>query len=355
MAQLKDNTALLNAMMHGGEEEAVVWRPTSYWRGYCRRITRELDATGLKDVRVNQRVLKGFAAGGAPQPTQPLAAWKRAVWRVGEQMPAVSRIVAEYQRLIRAVHQQHAQTRIQLSQIVIERIADSFPDLSPPDGLANGGAEDTFEWRGHMVTADWIQFLARAAAFYRHVPPASVRSILEVGPGLGLSSLAHIALNPGLRMIVNVDVPPVLYVATQYLRSVKGVHVVDYCDFPESGEVVAKPVDGKLTIYQIAPWQLPRLKGPIDLFHNAYSFQEMEREICANYSKVVAEMVEKHVWLMSSIDGHLPGAGGQHKPIPLEFLIELFQEKYPETQPFEDDLLAVYRPPQETVVISRSI
>lgn len=353
MTQIRDDPTLLEAMMCGAEQKATVWQPTSYWRGYCRRIVGELHANGLRDVRVNQAILKGFAAGGTLRPTEPAAGWKRAIWRRLERLPGVARVIAEYGRVVRAEHRHHVNVRIRLARLLIDRIATDFPDLAPPQGLGNGGAEDTFEWRGHQLTADWLTFLVRAAAFYRVVQPRNVCSMLELGPGLGLSTLAHIALNPEIKLIVNVDVPPVLYVATQYLRTIDGVNVVDYSDIPETGAFTPAPTGDRVTVYQIAPWQLPRLSGSIHLFHNAYSFQEMEQDICANYAKTVTDLITKHVWLMSAAEGHLPGAGGQREPIPIDFLAGLFRDAYPNDWSIDDDLLALYSDPRESIVLSR--
>ena len=352
MTELSDDKALLDAMMSGAERKDPLWQPTAYWRGYCERILRELNASGLAGVRTNQAILKGFAAGGVLQPTQPAEAWKRAVWHGLSRLPGVRRIIAEHRRTARAEHQQHVAAQGRLARLLIERMVDEFPGLAPPAGLANGGAEDAFEWRGHTVTADWLLFLIRTAGFYRTVPASEVRSLLEVGPGLGLSTLAHIALNPTLRVVVNVDIPPVLYISTQYLRSIDGVTIVDVRDIAESDRFEPLSQGPGVTIYQIAPWQLPRLHGSIDLFHNAYSFQEMEREVCVAYAELVRTIVSGHVWLLSRVEGHRPGAGGQIAPIPLQFLADLFRDSFPIERQIDNELLSLYGDPEQQLLLS---
>ena len=352
MGELTDDSALLETMMRGAENTSLMWQPSAYWRGYCARILRELDASGLAGARTNQAILKGFAAGGVLRPTEPAAAWKRTIWRALERLPGVRRVIAEYARTGRAEHRHHVSDRIRLARLLMDRLSEDFPELNPPDGLANGGAEDAFDWRGHTVTADWALFLVRAAGFYRALPSADIRSLVEVGPGLGLSTLAHAALIPKLRVVVNVDIPPVLYVSTQCLRSIDRFRVVDVREAAESQDVEPVARAPAVTVYQIAPWQLPDLLGSFDVFHNAYSFQEMEREICAHYANWVARHVTGHVWLMSSVAGHAPGAGGQTEPIPICFLEGLFSAAFPVERRIEYDLFDLYGDPREQVLLS---
>jgi putative sugar O-methyltransferase len=318
-------------------------------------MAAELGARGLKDFRTNQTILKGFAVGGLLRPAMPRAIWKRVLWRGAERLPVTRQILAGYRQLLEADHKWAVTTNVRLARLLIDRIAMEFPDFRPTEGLANGGAEDVFEWRGHLVTADWLLHVVRAAAFYRRVPPAAVRRMIEIGPGLGLSSLAHLALNPSLETIVNVDIPPVLYVSTQFLKSVDGLTVVDMRDAEHDGRIL---LDGgsraRACVVQIAPWQLPRIQGTVDLFFNAYSFQEMERDVCGNYAKVLAPMVTGNVFLLSTYGGHAPGAGGQGEPITVDFLEDLFKDEFNNEIAVDDPQLAVFQDLREAVLLSRA-
>ena len=324
-----DDPELLKSMMADAQGSGPLWTATAYWRGYSARILRELDHVGLANVRANQRLLKGFAFGGMPLPELPAAPWKRAVWRALQALPGVRQIIAEHQRLLAAEYAHHRETRREHARMVMDEIADAFPDIRPPAGIANGGADDAFIWRGHNLTPAFTMYLSRAADFYTHVEPKNVTSMIEIGPGLGLGSLAHMTLNPGLRVIVNVDIAPVLYLSTQFLKSIDGVEVIDYRALRGLDRIVPEPAANAIRIYQLAPWQLPRVEGAFDFFFNAFSFQEMESEVCRNYAAQVLRLVERGVMLHSMTGGHKLGAGGQKTPVTLEFLETLFQQKFP--------------------------
>ncbi len=324
-----DDPALLALMVEDAERGGPLWTATAYWRTYASRIMRELERTGLADMRVNQRLLKGFAIGGAPQPELPAAAWKRVAWRGLQTLPGVRQMAAEYQRMLAAEYARHRDLRRQHARVAMDQIADAFPHICPPKGLANGGADDAFIWRGHTIVPAFAIYLSRIADFYARVPARDVGAIIEIGPGLGLSSLAHMAINPALRTIVNVDIVPVLYLSTQFLKSIDGVNVLDYRALRARERIVAEPAPSGLRIYQLAPWLLPRVEGRFDFFFNAFSFQEMEPAICRNYATELLRLVERGVLLHEMPAGHKHGAGGQNKPVTLDFLESLFSEKFP--------------------------
>ncbi|MEJ2374329.1 MAG: hypothetical protein P8Y71_02575 [Pseudolabrys sp.] len=71
-------------------------------------------------------------------------------------------------------------------------------------------------------------YLSCVADFYTYAPAREMTAIIEIGPGLGLSSLAHMAINRALRVIVNIDIMPVRYLSTQFLKSIDGIDVSDY-------------------------------------------------------------------------------------------------------------------------------
>ncbi|MGD9921134.1 MAG: putative sugar O-methyltransferase [Pseudorhodoplanes sp.] len=332
---IADDPALLSMMVQGAQQSGPLWIATPYWQGYRDRILREIARTGVRGMRNNQILLKGFAFGGMPRPELPATPFKRAVWQMLAAFPGVRRILAEHNRVFAAEYERHKAARRNLARVAMDEVAKTFPDLKPPPGIANGGADDAFSWRGHLLVPAYAMYLTRIADFYARVPPAEVTSILEIGPGLGLSTLAHMTLNPHLRVVANVDIVPVLYLSTQFLRTIEAVDLVDYREMRDHVSIsIEAPEDG-LRLYQMAPWQLPKLEGQIDYFFNAFSFQEMEEEIVRNYAAEIFRLVDKGALIHSMATGHKPGAGGQRAPVTLEFLTEVFSEKWPRARPID--------------------
>ena len=352
--QISDDLPLLASMLADGARTSETWRPGPYWQSYCARIERELKHSGLAGMRANQVLVKGFSGGGVPSPTLPRAAWKRLAWKTIEITPYVSRVVAEHRRLLRAAHKRAVDAEIRFARLVLERIVDAHPQMTPPEGLAFGGADDAFDWHGHMVTAEWVMHLARLADFYQVVPTSEVTATCEIGPGLGLSTLAHIALNPGLRTIVNCDIPPILYISTQYLKSIPAIDVIDYRMVADN-DVLSPAAPDRPTVFQLPPWRWSSVEFEADAFFNAYSFQEMELDICRNYADIVARQTDRWVFLHSSVTGHAPGAGGQKQPVTMEFLRRTFGSAFPHEVELSGLWTQLYgHDPAEIVLLGRT-
>lgn len=315
MAGVEDHPDLFEALVGDEGDAPVHFRPTAYWQPYRDRVARAIRDTGLAEVQRNQVILKGYAAGGVPRPTLPSNRVRRAVFTLLERTPPITRLVAEYQRLVQAQYREAVKLRVMLARSVLDRIAAGFPHLRIPENLDAGGAEDLFEWNNMPVSAAFVPYLARAADFYRVTDAAEVTSLLEIGPGLGLSTLAHHALNPNCRTFVNVDISTTAYVATQFLRAVDAFEVVDYLAVRDRPDIPVHESGTGPHCLMVPPWMLPRLSGGIDWFHNAFSFQEMERDVVDLYAAQVKRLVKNGAWLISSVDGHRQGAGGQKAPV----------------------------------------
>jgi putative sugar O-methyltransferase len=328
-AQVADNPALLEALAEDAERAGREWVAAEYWQSYCTRILRELRSVGLRDFRRNAYVVKGYAATGPLKAGMPRAAWKRRLWRLLEAAPVFSVIVAEYRRLLRVEAEDRRRLAIRLARFALDAVAARFPGIKPPRGIANGNAWDAFEWRGHLVSADWALYVTRAADFYASVPPDKVTSLIEIGPGLGLATLAHLSLNPHLRVAVHVDIVPVVYVSTQFLGSSPDLCVVDYLATRKEARIRPEASE-RPTVYQIAPWQLPSLDGPLDYFFNAFSFQEMSKEICANYAAHLCRVAAGGGLIHAARLGADLASIGPRVPDTLAFLESLFAPTFPQ-------------------------
>ena len=60
--------------------------------------------------------------------------------------------------------------------------------------------------------------------------------------------------------------------------------------------------NNKLEIFCIAPWQIEKVSGSIDHFHNAASFVEMPEEIVGNYIKHIKRLETKDISLISYLE-----------------------------------------------------
>jgi putative sugar O-methyltransferase len=327
-AVVENYEVLLKTLIQDAKEAKSPWTITPYWSTYHNRLLQTLSRDGVGTLQNNYHLLKGFALGGTPSPIPPAGKIKGKIFNVIPKLPIISKVFNEYNRIINALHISNIKEKIKLGELMLDSIAECYPKITIPGEIHVGDARDAFEWRGQTFTTSFIPHLARVADFYQVVDPQQVTSLLEVGPGLGLSTLAHLTLNPHLCTVINVDIPSTLYISTQFLRAVNACDIVDYCLFKENGFQFNHSSKKRPLCYQIPPWCMERIDIPIDWFHNAFSFQEMEPHVVKAYAQQVSMVVKKGAWLMSNPDGHVADAGGQKERVTFEIIEDAFNTHF---------------------------
>jgi len=191
-----------------------------------------------------------------------------------------------------------------------------------------GGCVDTFRIGDLEVSAQYVQILDTHDRLADRVDHSQIRSALEIGGGFGAYIHVLISNYPDLRKILYVDIPPNLYVGSQYLRSLYGQSVTTYADTRFLNELEFKSTPD-LEIMCIPPWQLDRFVGKIDLVHNAHSFVEMPTDVVTNYARLAEGVLadDGAITLVSY------GGGDQHTLNPFDLPTAFSREFEVRVQP----------------------
>ena len=326
-----DEPDLLNLMLRDATTVSELWQPTKYWQNYTRKIETAICRNGLSQLRQQRDILSGYQTAPILGPTLPSSKLKKLIWGLVERTPIVSKVIDGYRNALASSHSVRAGYENGFAILALNLIAKQHPNLTIPAGHIAGYPHDLFLWNEQFVSASWIDYLQRISDFYAAIPQSNVESIVEIGPGLGWSTISHIALNPNLKYCVNIDIPPVLYVSTQFLKSIGEVEVIDYRSTANLEKIVLEPGPDKPRIYQLAPWQVPKIDGTMDFLFNAFSFYEMEKSVCANYIAELKPRLNKGALLHSTTTGKkLPH--GPADEISLDFLADNFSERFPNQQ-----------------------
>ncbi len=328
MKEIKSSNKLLLSLLKDHEKAEGPYKITPYWDGYNRRIFREISKHGIANLQSNYTLLKGFAEGGEPQVIAPVNDFKRFVFETLAKLPFFRKVVYEHKRLIKRYYNLHLDHKIQNAKQRLKAIEDEFGKIPFRFDLDHGDADDAFDWNGYKVTAKIVPYLERTLYFYSVIGPQKPKSILEIGPGLGLSTLCHVILNENLEHITNVDIPTTLYISSQFLKSFDEIEVKDYLDFKTNNNVLANKTDSKVSCLCIPTWAIKDISQEYEWVHNAYSFQEMEISVVKNYIDTLSKLTLKGYWIMSSIDGHVEGAGGQKDNISLSLIESLLPKGF---------------------------
>lgn len=188
----------------------------------------------------------------------------------------------------------------------------------PVQRFSHGGGEARF---GRA----YANYLLCLSALSRHVdaPPTS---FLEIGGGFGVLGEIVTQLDPRARY-VDLDIPPLLTVASYYLTELLGRDRVTVYDQASSRPgPLSVPDCGVLPNYR-----LPDLTGEFDVFVNSYSFQEMEPDVVEQYiDEVCAKGIRYAVSLNSRLGKPKAAAAGEWgaiEPVTSADIIRLFGER----------------------------
>jgi putative sugar O-methyltransferase len=120
---------------------------------------------------------------------------------------------------------------------------------------------------------------------------SDIRSAFEIGGGFGVNIHLLLENYKDIKKILYLDIPPNLYVGTQYLKSFYGGHVLDYRDL-RSRDSIRFSSDDSVEIFCIAPWQIENFESGIDIFMNSHSFVEMPKDVVQNYVDKINRLPE---------------------------------------------------------------
>jgi len=181
-----------------------------------------------------------------------------------------------------------------------------------------------FDGRRHSRSL--LNYQRGLVALKRSLPDLKLRRVVEIGGGFG--TLGEIlSATPGITY-VDVDIPPLAFVAARYLQAVVGRdRVLDYSATRDADSIDIADIDQAV----LCAWQLPRLQGEIDLFVNFISFQEMEPHVVENYVSHVKRLAPRAVLLRNSVTGKQVAQGsgvGVRQPTTRAHYLEFFGDEY---------------------------
>lgn len=293
MGTQDSDLSVLDHMLAEMERAPELYRPTNFWQTGLRGIVEDLRSRGVEDFRShpsartmyvptytgNSRLLD--VAGGALR-------------RLGQ--PGLGARVLNHQQ----ASFDHA-------------VATG---LDPEDGLTLRGASEStvgrpveqFTFDGLRYSRSFLNYLRGLVFFKRVVPDAKVRTVLEIGGGYGTLGEILLQGNDDITY-VDVDIPPVAFVAGWYLQQVMGRSRVAAWDETRNWTSIDLAASERSAV--LCPWQLPDVTGQVDLFVNFISFQEMEREVVENYYRHIDRLGARWVLLRNSVAGKPVGGPGQ--------------------------------------------
>jgi putative sugar O-methyltransferase len=313
-----DWTGMTKQLLEGVRDCDPIYRPTNFWTPGLRDILADLEERGLDGFKSWPTAGFWFYPGyGRPlAPGTVDKTFKRAV----KANPALTRLwwLRSLNGFREAVRDFDA-ARLAWDQSRWPFELDGFGESAVGRPVRHYALteQDDVRWG-----KPYLNYLLCLAALSRHVdsPP---RHFLEIGGGFGVLGEILMQRDQEARY-VNLDIPPLLTVASYYLTTLFGDRVL-VPDVTGSG-----PLDlpGSACLPN---WRLPDVRGPFDVFVNSFSFQEMEPHVVDHYLDMVTDLGVTYVVSLNSRDGKRRAAagteGGVLEPVTSDLIVERFGKR----------------------------
>lgn len=323
---MRDDLALLDLMMEDQKVQGDLYRPGPYWVGYCGQMRAALARRGLGEFRSDAVIGKGFADTCCLDPLDlmPMHTLRHRLARylLGRRAVRTTVLRPYYERLRWwANYAQDFKDRY-YNRLLGPWFSDFSRRHSLPETTV-GRPTRVVDLGGQAIGEGYLSAFARIDNRKDRVDFRQTGSVLEIGGGYGAMAHSLLHLFPNIRKYVYIDVPPTLYVGTQYLKHFFGESVVSY-ELTRHLDRIAFSPDDRLEIFPLCPWQIERFASDVDLFWNSASFQEMPEPAVANYIRHIVRLLRKDGRGAVCIDAY--DDNGSSAVISLQRLMLLLRE-----------------------------
>jgi putative sugar O-methyltransferase len=299
----------------------AIYRPTNFWSPGVVQLLRDMENAGLERFKTwpnshtwfYPRYGNGFSDASIAATYEAAAKVNRWADKFWITSALNGSLEARRDYDVAAVRWNHERWPIDL------RGFGESPVGTPPQAYQLSGIG------GVRFGRPYLGYLILLAALSNHVD-APPKSFLEIGGGFGVLGEIVLARDPGARY-VDIDIPPLVTVASYYLTELFGTDRVQSYD---SAVADSGPID--VPISGVFPsWRIEDVQGEFDVFVNSFSFQEMEFDVVDNYVGAVCAKGVTYAVSLNSREGTYKaenaGEWGSLEPVKSADIIGMFERR----------------------------
>lgn len=289
----------LNTMIKDMQKEDSLYKPTTFWIEASKIIVDDINNLGIESFRSHPAATGMFVPlYSFPQYIYNKALFTKTSTALQEATVDIKSNL-KLEMLIRGETQALCDYRVLLAT---NEDHAPFTDKVSESNIGEPKEQFTFDERN--FSRSFLNYLLGLNFIKKTVDTSSIKTVMEIGGGFG--TLGEILLTDSRNdyFYINVDIPPVSFVSSFYLKKLLGEeNVADYFDLKEEKELKIDELSKQYKSLNLASWQLPKLKGKIDLFVNFISFQEMEAEVVQNYCTYISALSPQYILLRNIVEG----------------------------------------------------
>lgn len=294
---IRNNIDELELMLEDMEKQNSLYRPTLNWKRKLRKAIPYFKKIDLNVFR--QKYHKGITAFGV----SPM-----------NLIEPRNLILRKISKGILFTHQLLTKSRVRIDvslrklelmrhRVVYALLSEIEPRIKEIEVSVLGKPHDRFTIEGKNYTFNFFK------KFYQYLYIRNFFNfdrkdlvILELGPGVPLQIEILLKLYPEIKFVI-ADIPPSLYVAQQYLDAIFPGRVFPYSKARQLKELTWD-IFQDLNIICIGPWQIEKLRIPINLFWDSACLQVTEPEVMRNYINLLKNIITEIIYLHELENGH---------------------------------------------------
>ena len=290
---------LLNLMLNDMQNQSELYKPTIFWELGSKLIIDELKEKDIVDFR-NLHVTRSFFVPGysaVEYLNNPLQ-YDSTIDQF-DKIVKDKRFTTRLKRVFTGESSAFADFRVLESSNI-----DKAPYTDNVSESNIGNPIEQVEFNNRFFSRSFLNYLLGLNFLKKNVDTTNIKTVMEIGGGYG--TLGEILLKDDRNDIfyINADIPPVGFVSSYYLQEVFGKENIEtYENTKELDILDIEKLKGKFKALNICSWEIPKLKGKIDLFVNFISFQEMEPNVVQNYCNYVDKLEPKYILLGNILEG----------------------------------------------------
>ncbi len=276
---IPEDSELLDLLLEDQRKNSITFQPSEYWKPYSVRIRDELWNSGLASFRRNPRIAKGYSDVLVRDPFD-LMDRTAMTWRFHKLiswLPFVkSKVFSHYKRAIAASQNEAVRVRSELSRFRNADMLETHASTLASMNTMLGSPEAYFLWSDQRIALNYLEQLCVIENFRSEIGFDRAQSFLEIGGGFGSHAHLILTLYPQIEKYLYIDLPPMLYVGTQYLRAHFGDSVYTYADWSKDRPDDLNQISNRILC--LPPWCLEQCTFNWDAAFSMASFQEMRSD-----------------------------------------------------------------------------
>jgi putative sugar O-methyltransferase len=279
--ELKDDFELLDMMLADSKNQPPLYRPGPYWATHSKNAANEIKRCGIADFRGSSNLIGLSYADNSYIDNRD--AYNHGLRRFARWLTKIYPLSKIYESQVRLT-ESYANENITYAQEILngrEKTRNLLKKYTIPYSLL-GNCLRKVNIDGHDYSIYYLDVLEQHDNIAARIKFNDVYSVFEIGGGVGTNIHLLLENYKNIRKILYLDIPPNLYVGTQYLKAFYGTAVFDYRATKHLNSIIFSENDN-VEIFCIAPWQIEKFESAVDVFMNSRSFVEMPKDVVKNY------------------------------------------------------------------------